>query len=338
MKAFILALVIVQLPFSGRAQAPPEPAAEEGAEPAGPPIYDSTWRLEWSLDGHAAYMAFTLGSDPVSYLMTELHKGHSTSYNSLLFLGLKTHSITEAGGQVSSWLAEIVDDDHCGRARVTLRKDPSGMDVDPGPRRTPSRPSCGELMVETVEWHEPLTTLTCVDGPFIDPPHHAQLVLVLDERGRPLLATSEVPDALLGLPVPDYLPRGLPWRVSMDCQHTLFERTYSVQIAPPRESIALSYAWGDEPVDLVWIETWTDFRQTGEFFAFYPNGQAMTFGVQVDGLPHGVWWYLAPDGTLAEARLYALGVELERLPVETVIEPYYVVRTPGNDPRPPLTP
>ncbi|MBL8787939.1 MAG: hypothetical protein JNJ59_23795, partial [Deltaproteobacteria bacterium] len=58
--------------------------------------------------------------------------------------------------------------------------------------------------------------------------------------------------------------------------------------------------------------------ETGPFVVYYPDGMPQVIGARYDGQAHGLWYYLAPDGTLIEARLYGLGVELEQLPVETV--------------------
>jgi len=75
------------------------------------------------------------------------------------------------------------------------------------------------------------------------------------------------------------------------------------------------------PDALVSLQIWQDDRETGAFFQFYGDGRLMTQGYRDDGLQHGLWWYFGPDGRLLEVRLYALGDELERLPVETVVSP-----------------
>jgi len=49
-------------------------------------------------------------------------------------------------------------------------------------------------------------------------------------------------------------------------------------------------------------------------------GRPATIGYRFQGLAHGVWYYFAADASPIEARLYALGVELERLPLEVVVD------------------
>src|SRR5690606_8666723 len=124
----------------------------------------STWSLTWLLDGQVAVLAFRLHPSPASELLTEVHRGHSTFWTHSHAFNARSYSKTPSGPQIVDWRAELVDESACGLARLRLDKMRAEWDLEAGSRGVASRPRCGDEMVETVEWHENETTITCVDG------------------------------------------------------------------------------------------------------------------------------------------------------------------------------
>lgn len=210
-----------------------------------------------------------------AYTMAMESRFYSTMHGMLEDFAVATAAMTRDGPRSLRWTTALADEGACVVARIRVH-DGALTVGESGPRGAPSWPYCGEDMVEIVEQHERGRTLTCVERVFEDALDLAQLVLVLDHCARPILAVDLLPPGAPEMAAPPDATHVVPWAVPRRC-HPLFEPTSITPPPRPRASVALSYAWGEEPADLVWIETWTDFRQTGAFFAFYPDGQAMTF-------------------------------------------------------------
>jgi len=179
----------------------------------------------------------------------------------------------------------------------------------------PDHPECGRRMVAMTEHHEGIDFYTCVDRAWPGHPDLTMITYVIE--GGPLTwVYSPAPFAT----IPDYedvdvMPM-LPWAVPETC-HPYFRRAPDANWEYARKNLAFNFAW-DDAGELVWAQAWQDDTETGPFVVFYPDGMPQLIGARYDGQAHGVWYYLGSDGTLVEARLYGLGVELEQLPVETV--------------------
>jgi hypothetical protein len=186
----------------------------------------------------------------------------------------------------------------------------------------PDHPECGKRMVALTEHESGVDYYSCVDRPWPRHPNLTMITYVL-EGGRLTWVYSSAPFAV----VPDYaevdaMPQ-LPWSLPATC-HPYFRtspdegwRSENPTWEYARKNLAFNFAW-DDAGELVWAQAWQDDTETGPFVVYYPDGMPQVIGARYDGQAHGLWYYLAPDGTLIEARLYGLGVELEQLPVETV--------------------
>jgi|GEM_PF-2005832 len=180
------------------------------------------------------------------------------------------------------------------------------------------KPRCGKRMVEQVEVQSRETVITCVDRPYTRAASLAQLVIVL-EHGLPKWVMSPAP--FEGDPVDDGStdppgPDPLYWPMPPTC-HPLFAERDARKLAWPRHNMAIAFDWMSD-VDLLSLQSWQDDEETGYFVLLNSEGRPATIGYRFQGLAHGIWYYLNPDGSLHEARLYALDVMLERLPIETL--------------------
>jgi len=183
------------------------------------------------------------------------------------------------------------------------------------------KPVCGKRMVEQVEEQLGSTVVTCVDRPYEGAASLAQLVMVL-EHG--LLTWVMSPAPFAGDPIDDGDagapgPEPLYWPVPPTC-HPLFAERPARKLTLPRHNMAVALEWMSD-VDLLSLQAWQDDQETGYFVLLNTEGRPATIGYRVEGLAHGVWYYLNPDGSLREARLYALDVLLEKLPVATLPGP-----------------
>lgn len=210
----------------------------------------------------------------------------------------------------------------CGHAALSLNERPNsrGLSVRANlPERTGEivtpYPICGQRMIGMVEERDGVRYQTCVDRAYAVAESVSQLTLMFHD-GLLEWALSPVPfhpDMEDGDTAES--DNGPWWPVPETC-HPLFRERAASELPAPRENAAFAMTWG-APDALESLQIWQDDRETGSFFLFYDDGRLMTQGYRDDGLPHGLWWYFGRDGTLVEARLYALGVELERLPVKT---------------------
>ncbi len=183
------------------------------------------------------------------------------------------------------------------------------------------RPRCGPRMVELVEDEPGARIITCVDRAYTGAQSLSQLVMVL-QGGHLTWVMSPTPfagepyDSMSTTP-PARDP--LLWTLPATC-HPFFPARSHYDLVRARRNLAYAFDWVSD-TDLLSLQAWQDDQETGDFVLFHEDGRPATIGYLFEGLAHGVWYYLAPDSTLIEARLYALGVELERLPVETVRAP-----------------
>lgn len=221
----------------------------------------------------------------------------------------------------------------CGEGALALSARPvsRGLSVranlpGDGPGVVTPYPICGERMVEMVEERDGVRYQTCVDRAYPVAERVSQLTLIFSD-GLLEWALSPMPfhPDLPERPEPPLhedigiAERDGPWWPVPEACHPLFSTRAATDLPAPRKNAAFAVTWG-APDALESLQIWQDDRETGSFFLFYEDGRLMTQGYRDDGLPHGLWWYFDHDGTLAEARLYALGVELERLPVKTTFQ------------------
>lgn len=288
------------------------------------------WRLAWKpadaegptslLDmGHAARATawyFSFGARP-----SFLFEGHTFSGPTDHGAMTSYHVMTRSESALSQ--LGIEGDTACGVASstVTIRAEPRTLSVDASQRGQPDSvvtpyPICGARMIEMVEERDGVRYQTCVDRAYPVAESASQLTLIFsDDRLEWALSPMPFhPDMEDG--TEPKAVEGPWWPVPEGC-HPLFAPRAADALPAPRRNAAFAMTWG-APNALSSLQIWQDDHETGSFFLFYDDGRLMTQGYRDDGLQHGLWWYFAHDGTLLEARLYALGVELERLPVKTV--------------------
>ena len=288
--------------------------------PAGPgpkPVQPVEWGFSFNALPNFRFDGATSNS-PADYgKLTGVH----------VFTRWDAHATRKSGekGESRSILAQlaIIKYGQCGRARLDLSDDSSAhpssvyVTLSKNQRVTPY-PMCGERMVELVETLDDVRYQTCVDLAFRAAPEVSQITWIFHE--------GELEWALSPMPFrPDVPAESGPldtavwWPMPATC-HPLFAPRARESLAGPRKNAAFQMTW-DGPDTLVSLQIWQDDRETGSFFQFYEDGRLMTQGYRDDGQQQGLWWYFGPDGTLLETRLYALGVELEQLPVKTVRAP-----------------
>lgn len=227
----------------------------------------------------------------------------------------------------------------CGRATVTIRRHKvaeterdkryfaGGLNITTFDRpdlddysAMVGQPRCGKRMVESFERAAGATSVTCVDRAYEGAASLSQIVVVL-EKGLVSWVMSPAPFA--GDPIDDApddkRSAALWWPVPAAC-HPLFAQRTSRELGLPERNVAIAFDWVDDR-DLLSLQAWQDDSETGYFVLLHADGRPATIGYRFEGLAHGLWYYLAPDSTLVEARLYALGVEIERLPVRTITPP-----------------
>lgn len=176
----------------------------------------------------------------------------------------------------------------------------------------PSHPVCGTDMGAISESFKGVDAHTCFeDGE--SPEAALQMITYLLEAHRPTWIYAPIP-RVDSRPSPPARP-GLPWNLPADC-HPAFPRS-GVDAGQPQRNVGFEFGWSSDG-QLVTIQGWMDDVETGMTIVVHDNGLPATVGYRWEGLPHGVWFYLAPDGTLVDARLFGLGVELAHLPVETL--------------------
>lgn len=84
-----------------------------------------------------------------------------------------------------------------------------------------------------------------------------------------------------------------------------FPERHPSYLTAAQKNLAVRFEWVND-TDLSSLQAWQDDNETGHR-APREDGRPATVGYRFEGLAHGVWYYLRPDSTLAEARLYALG-------------------------------
>ena len=160
--------------------------------------------------------------------------------------------------------------------------------------------------------------MTCVDRSYPDAPSLAQLEIVV-ERGLVTWVMAAAPLAgwrpAFEAEQATIQPTALYWPMPETC-FPYFPERHPSYLTAAQKNLAVRFEWVND-TDLLSLQAWQDDNETGYFVLLREDGRPATVGYRFEGLAHGVWYYLRPDSTLAEARLYALGVLLEQLPVET---------------------
>lgn len=222
---------------------------------------------------------------------------------------LLSHSMVTAAQRRSNDLVGIITTLFWDKKKLKLRESVTGQ------------PRCGPRMVEMVEDEAGARVITCVDRAYTGAESLSQLVMVL---AGGLLTWVMAPTPFAGEPY-DSMSTTPPaqdpllWTLPATC-HPYFVPRSHYDLVRARRNLAYAFDWVNDQ-DLLSLQAWQDDQETGDFVLFHEDGRPATIGYRFQGLAHGVWFYLAPDSTLIEARVYALGVLVERLPVETVPAP-----------------